>query len=91
MTSYDSCLATMTCSLLISSMHVRVSSSSANRSRPSEGCKPRASSSASITSCTSRSASCMKRRIWHSFNVRLRLVSHLDLELKSRDWAETSC
>jgi hypothetical protein len=91
MTCYDSRPASVARSPLILSTHTQVWSSSVDRSRLLGGCKPRSWSSASIASLTSMSLSYMQRRIWHSSNVRLRLVSCLDLELETRAWVKKSC
>jgi hypothetical protein len=66
------------------SMHAQSPSNSIDRSRLSEECRLRDCSSASIASCTSKSISYRKRRIWHSSNIRLRLMYYLDLELEAR-------
>jgi hypothetical protein len=57
MTSYASRPASAVCSPLILSTCMRVFSSSAERSCPSRGCRPRSCNSTSITSHTSRSVS----------------------------------
>jgi hypothetical protein len=71
-TSCDSHLTSAAHSPSILSMHVLILSSSADRSHPSGGCRPRSCSSTSIASHTSRFVSCRQRRIWHSFKVQLR-------------------
>jgi hypothetical protein len=48
-------------------------------------------SSTSIASCTSRSVSYRQRRIWHSSNIWLRLMSCLDLELEACVQARKPC
>jgi hypothetical protein len=81
MMSYDNCITSVACSSVTPSMSAWALSSSADKSCPSEECRPRYSSSASIASGTSRSISYRLRRIWHSSNVQSRSVSYLDLEL----------
>jgi hypothetical protein len=90
MTSCDSHSASVVRSPLIPSTCAVVSSNSADKSRPSGGCRPRAYSSVSIASCTSRSASSRQRRIQHSSNDRLRSVSRLDRKLEVSDREEKS-
>jgi hypothetical protein len=92
MTSCDSRPASTARSPLIPSTRTRVSSSSTDRFHllGGGGCRPRACSSASITSCTSRSISYRQRRIWYFSNVQLRSVSRLDMELVVRACAEKS-
>jgi hypothetical protein len=71
MTNYDSCHLSVAQSSLIPTSCTWASSSSTDRSRPSEGHRPHASSFSSITSCTTRSITYRQRRICHSSNVRL--------------------
>jgi hypothetical protein len=54
------------------------------------GCRTCSSSSASITSCTSRYVCCRQRRIWCSSSARPRSVSCLDRELEARAWEKKS-
>jgi hypothetical protein len=82
-TNYNSCPASVACSPSTPSMRVQSPSSSASRSRPSKGCRLCSCSSACIASCTSRSVSSRQRRICRSFNIRLRLMECLDLELEA--------
>jgi hypothetical protein len=83
----DSCSASVVCSPSTPSTRAGISSSSTDRSRLSMGCGPRACSSASIASCTSRFVSYRKLRIWLSSNVLLRLMSCFNLELGARVYA----
>jgi hypothetical protein len=82
--------ASTTCSPLIPSTRASVLPSSADRSRPSGGCRPRFGSSDNIASHISRSVSGTQRRIWHSCNIWQMLVSCLDLELETHNWAKKS-
>jgi hypothetical protein len=89
--NYDSHPPSVVHSPLLLSTPTQILSSSADRSRSLGGCRPRYCSSTSISSHTFRSISCRKRRIWHSSNLRLRLVSCLGLELEAHAWAKKSC
>jgi hypothetical protein len=86
----DNRIASTACSSVISSAGAWVWSSSVNKSHPSKECRPRSSSSASITSRTSRSTSYRMTRIWCSSNVRPWLVCCLDLELDTHTWTKKS-
>jgi hypothetical protein len=90
-TSCDSRLASAARSPLILSMRVWVPSSSAERSCPSGGCRPRSCSSANVASHTSRFVYCRQRWIWYSSSVRLRSVSCLDQELDMHARAKKCC
>jgi hypothetical protein len=71
-------------------MHARVLSSSVDRSRPTGGCRPRSSSSASFASRSSKSISYRQRRGLYSSNVQLRAVSYLRPEQEAHTWEEKS-
>jgi hypothetical protein len=86
-----SCPVSVAHSPLIPSTHAQIFSSFIDRSCPSKGCKPRTNSSASIASCTSRFVFYRQRWICRSSNVRLWLMSCLDLELEVRNRAKKSC
>jgi hypothetical protein len=91
MTHCDNHIASTACSSVIPSASAWALSSSADMSCQSEECSPRSSATTSIASCTSKLASCRQRRIWHSSNVRPRLINCLDLELDACYWVKKNC
>jgi hypothetical protein len=60
------------------------SSSSADRSRLLKDCRSHTYTSASFASRTPRSISYGERRIWHSSNVRQKLIECLEPDVKVR-------
>jgi hypothetical protein len=82
MSNYDNSPASMVRSSSTLDMHAQSSSSSTNRSCPSKECRSRACYSTSIASRISMFISCRERRVYHSSNVRLKLIECLELDEK---------
>jgi hypothetical protein len=83
MTNVNNFLASVAHLFSTPATRTRSSSSSTDRSHPSKESRHRAYSSANFTSRNSSSISYRERRIWHNFNIHLKLMECLELEVKA--------